>query len=43
MAGPTAATTGVLRLQPGHYDRSENMFRFATGALDLLALLQKKR
>ena len=43
VAGPTAATTGVLRLQPGHYDRSENMFRFATGALDLLALLQKKR
>ena len=43
VADPTAETTGVLRLKPGDHGRSENMFRFATGAMDLMRLLQKKQ
>lgn len=42
VAGPTAETTGVLKLDPTDKTRSENMARFATAALDLLAHLQAK-
>eukprot|EP00966_Prymnesium_polylepis_P274043 6331000-Prymnesium_polylepis.2 len=38
-----AGTTGVLKLSPSHASRSENMFRFARAALELIEHLQTKQ
>jgi hypothetical protein len=42
VAGPTPETTGVLKLNASDQTRSENMVRFANGALDLMGHLQSK-
>ena len=42
IAGPTAETTGVLKVDCKHASRSENMCRFAQAALDLMFHLQSK-
>ena len=43
IAGPTAETTGVLKISASNASRGENMARFAQGALDLLGHLQTKQ
>lgn len=43
VAGPTAETTGVLKVGPKDGTRSQNMCSFAQGALDLMAHLQSQR
>ena len=43
IAGPTAETTGVLKISASNATRGENMARFAQGALDLFGHLQTKQ
>jgi nicotinamide mononucleotide (NMN) deamidase PncC len=43
VAGPTAETTGVLKLPPSKGNRTEHMLRFAEAALDLMSTLQAQK
>ena len=43
VVGPTQELSGVLKLSPNNLGRLENMSRFAKAAVDLFAVLQKKR
>ena len=42
VAGPSAETTGVLKIDPCDARRSENMLRFAQAAVELMVHLQTK-
>ena len=43
VVGPTQEMSGVLKLNTNSLERLENMCRFAKAAVDLVAVLQKKR